>query len=75
MKCQRGSFEQVCAEATKQRWALPGSPIYTGIHIVDIKAVCPEWNDRVVLAQKLGRPVSLGGALPPPQQTQKEAPK
>ena len=65
-KCQRGSLEQVCAEATAQRRALPGTPVYTGIHTMDVAAGCPAWNDQLVLAHKLRRPVSLGSPLAAP---------
>ena len=61
--CQRGTMEQVCSEATARRRALPGAPIYTGVHVMDIKAGCPAWNDQLVLASKLKRPVILGAPL------------
>lgn len=64
LTCQRGTLEEVCAEATARRLALPGPPrLYTGVHIMDVAAGCPSWNDQLVLAQKLQRPVSLGAAL------------
>ena len=63
LTCQRGTLEQVCAEATERRRALPGYPLYTGVHILDVGARCPSWNDQLVLAQKLRRPVSLGKPL------------
>jgi hypothetical protein len=77
LTCQRGTLEEVCAEATARRCAQPGYKLYTGVHVMDVGARCPSWNDQLVLAHKLMRPVSLGaplaeaqkgvGTLAPPQ--------
>ena len=66
LTCQRGTLEEVCAEATERRRALPApQPLYTGVHIMDVGARCPSWNDQLVLAQKLLRPVNLSKPLSP----------
>ena len=66
MICQQGTLEEVARAATWRRQMSPNYyALYTGIHVVSVAAGCPSWNDRLVLAHKLMRPVVFGPPLGP----------
>ncbi len=65
--CQKGTLKEVCEERVERHQLAPKHPIYTGYHVMDVAAGCPEWNDEIVLAQKFMRLVKMGPPLAPPQ--------
>ena len=61
--CQKGTLKEVCEERVERHRIAPKHPIYTGYHVMDVAAGCPEWNDELVLANKLQRLVKMGPPL------------